>query len=167
MVKHSDKLWLAQCVGLALELAAVLHHTVFFRGNCMLNPFGRDYYWPVLRLWLSHDPSLYCAILAAVVVYVARLRLPNMLIWAAAGPVLIGFLPLLVWIWDVPFAGRPVCVHFHDAKFVVPLLGALRTSHIYALSVLLSLVLVLGRWGAALSFKATAHGHRVSNSETA
>ena len=56
-----DRRWVLLC-GLAyFPIAAILHHGVFFRSTCMLNPFGPDYSLDTLAHWLSNDPSPFVA----------------------------------------------------------------------------------------------------------
>jgi hypothetical protein len=45
----------------------------------------------------------------------------------------------------VPFAGRPICTCCHDGRWVVPLVGAVRTKHMYALGLVTFVVLLLAR----------------------
>jgi hypothetical protein len=52
-----------------------------------------------------------------------------------AAPVSFAFLPLTLYLWDIPFSGRVICRSLHDAQ---PVLGGfhMRTAYLYA-------------WGAA------------------
>lgn len=115
---------------LVLPFAAILHHAVFYRGMCMLNRFGPDYIPNVVHRWLVHDPSLWCAAGMAMLLYWASAPRARTIIVAF----LVGFLPLTVWIWDVPFLGRPICHCCHDGRLVLPVLGRIRSMHVYALS---------------------------------
>ena len=144
--------WRICCGANVLPIAAALHHVVFYRPSCMLNPFGADYTPTVVRDWLVRDPSLPWALALSLFVYVAGKRFA----WvrAAAAPVFLSFLPLTVWIWDIPFAGRVICDHFHDNKVRLPegLPGGstLGTRHFYVLGLLiyalfLPVVLLLAR----------------------
>jgi hypothetical protein len=41
------------------------------------------------------------------------------LIKILAACLLISFMPLALWIWDIPFTGRVICFHAHDDKLSV------------------------------------------------
>src|SRR5688500_19641679 len=68
---RAGRLWWALCCAAnVIPLTAALHHAVFFRPSCILNPAdygGADYTWPVIRGWLAHDPSLPAAVGLTVV----------------------------------------------------------------------------------------------------
>jgi hypothetical protein len=141
---HPGTRWKLACAALVIPFTAMLHHGVFVRSTCMLNNFGEDYSPSVVKLWLKADPSLPWAIVAAMVVFTLgnheRLRR-----WARASvpPFLVAFAPLSLWIWDVPFAGRPVCHHFHDNRLVLPgAHGAVRAPHIYGLGLVLFVLMM-------------------------
>jgi hypothetical protein len=123
--------WTTLCVLLVIPFTAVLHHAVFFRPTCMLNHFNAtDYNLEGLRLWLSGDPSLYVALVAALFVWFAGRRLDFVRLLAA--PFWVSFLPFSIWIWDIPGSGRLICRLCHDGRVVVPLLDlTVRTRHLY------------------------------------
>jgi hypothetical protein len=136
MKSASRGVWAVECALLAIPLAAIFHHAVFFRPTCMLNPFGPEYTPHVLAVWLASDPSLPLALLAAAGVFVLGLRPKLVAIRSWVPAFVIAFVPLSLWIWDVPFAGRPICTCCHDGRWIVPVLGAVRTKHMYALGLL-------------------------------
>jgi len=117
--------WSLICTALAATFTALFHHGWFFRSTCMLNDFGPDYRLDVLARWLSHDPSLLLGVLCALAVYGAGVRQPRLRPLALA--FVLAFLPLSLWVWDVPFAGRPICASLHDGNI------ALRGFHLWAL----------------------------------
>lgn len=123
--------WGTLCVLLVIPFTAVLHHAVFFRPTCMLNHFNAtDYNLEGLRLWLSGDPSLYVALVVAVLVWFAGRRLEFVRLLAA--PFWVSFLPFSIWIWDIPGSGRLICKLCHDGRVVLPLLDlTVRTRHLY------------------------------------
>ena len=123
--------WGTLCVLLVIPFTAVLHHAVFFRPTCMLNHFNAtDYNLEGLRLWLSGDPSLYVALVVAVLVWYAGRRLEFVRLLAA--PFWVSFLPFSIWIWDIPGSGRLICKLCHDGRVVLPLLDlTVRTRHLY------------------------------------
>jgi hypothetical protein len=154
--------WALQCAALCVPFAAVLHHAVFFRPTCMLNPFGPDYTPSVLAKWITHDPSLPVALLLAALVFVAGLRLSLARRWVPA--FLIAFAPLSLWIWDVPLAGRPICGCCHDGRLVLPGIGHVSSRHVYAFCLGLFAALLIGRWLATIASRAAARrsGSRTS-----
>jgi hypothetical protein len=81
-------------------------------------PSGAADYTPsqVVR-WLSLDPSLPVTIVLMIIVYLLGNRLRAIRLLAA--PVFISFLPLSLWIWDIPFTGRYICNHFHDDRLMI------------------------------------------------
>lgn len=95
-------------------ISALLHHAVFYRPTCMLNPFGEDYYIEVIIKWLSNDPSLFLALLISIFLYIlaGRVKLAH----SAVVALVIAFLPLAIWIWDIPYTGRVICDLLHDGK---------------------------------------------------
>lgn len=104
---------------LFLPFTAMLHHAVFFRPTCMLNPFGEDYTLAVMRVWLSQDPSPYLGLVAALGAFFVLRRFAWLTPYALA--FFFAFLPLSIWIWDIPFSGRVVCALFHDQKGPIPI----------------------------------------------
>jgi hypothetical protein len=116
---------------LALVLTAVAHHAIFYPHQCMLESFGADYSAPgVLAAWLSQDPSLPSAIAMTFVIFLAGEQFPSVKIFAAC--FFVSFLPLALWIWDIPFTGRFICVHAHDDRLKI--LGwPINSSHLYML----------------------------------
>ena len=114
---ETTKSWKILSVFLVIPFAAILHNALFYRTTCMLNPFGGAYYdVSVLLGWLSRDPSLPWAIVGATFVYHLGMRYEKVKILAA--PIFVSFLPLSLWIWDIPFTGRFICHHFHDDKLL-------------------------------------------------
>ena len=146
MFARIDKSWATQCAALTIPGTAIFHHAVFYRHNCLLNKFGEEYTLESVGLLLTRDPSLPCALLMAFITYqlgmhscfAKRVRL-------VALPFFLGFLPFSLWIWDIPFAGRPICNNWHDGRLLLPVVGPLRSVHVYALSMLLTAALTLLR----------------------
>lgn len=133
----SSTWWIAICIATVIPTVAVLHHLIFYRPTCLLNPFGPDYYLPVIAAWLSRDPSLPWAIVAMVCTYF----IGNTIFWVRVlvAPVFLSFLPLSIWIWDIPFSGRFICTHFHDGRVVLAQGFHLTTRYFYALGLVLYL----------------------------
>ena len=133
--------WGTLCVLLVIPFTAVLHHAVFFRPTCMLNSFrprgeqATDYTLEAMRLWLSSDPSLYLAVVTAVLVWFAGRRLQFVRVLAA--PFWVSFLPFSIWIWDIPGSGRLICKLCHDGRVILPVLDlTVRTRHLYLVGIL-------------------------------
>lgn len=119
----------ALCV---LPLTAVLHHAVFYRPRCIFTPIDD------VRLWLLRDPSLPYAVLVVLALW--RL-VPEDL----ARRFFLAFLPLAVWLWDIPFTGRFVHRTMHDGRLQVG--GVIvHTHHVYALCALLFAGSFIPRW---------------------
>lgn len=124
--------WRALCALNVIPLTAIAHHAVFYRPRCMLNDFGPEYTLDVVGQWLYRDPSLPWAILVTLAIYRAGLRWQA--VRMAAAPLFLAFLPLSLWIWDIPFSGRWICHHGHD-KRPFPGLGiVIRTRYLYLLA---------------------------------
>lgn len=137
-----NKPWAAQCAALVIPYTAAWHHMVFYRPTCLLNPFGPEYNWETVSTILMRDPSLAWALLTAIVTYFAGLHARiGRLVQLAALPVFIGFIPVSLWVWDIPFAGRPICRHWHDGKLVLPLLGTMRGTYLYVFGLAVSALL--------------------------
>jgi hypothetical protein len=130
--------WKLLAAALVIPLTAVWHHAVFYSPRCMLNDFGPDYTPDVVATWLARDPSLPWAMMTALVIYGLgnRWRLVRVL----AAPAFLAFLPLAVWIWDIPFTGRIVCDWGHDKK--APLGFVMRTRYLYLAGALIYVVLL-------------------------
>ena len=56
-------------------------------------------------------------------------------------PIFLSFLPLSIWIWDIPFSGRYICSNFHDAQVMIAGVIPLTTKYFYALGIVLYLAL--------------------------
>ncbi|MFP8878630.1 MAG: hypothetical protein VCE43_03755 [Myxococcota bacterium] len=113
-----DRHWGAVCFLAVFPLTAILHNSVFFPATCILNAFGQwgdDYTsLQLLRMWLLRDPALWIGFLLAHVAYHAGIRRPVWRLLLAA--FLVAFLPLTVWIWDIPFTDRVICYSMHDGR---------------------------------------------------
>lgn len=139
---NSAHYWFILSISLAIPLGAVFHHALFYRPTCMLNPFGEAYYISsVLLAWLSTDPSLPWAIVLSTFIYNTGKRYPGLKIYVA--PVFIAFLPLSIWIWDIPFTGRFICDHFHDAKLTIFGKYVFQTRYLYAFGLIVYLLLLV------------------------
>lgn len=105
-------------------LTAVLHHAVFYRPTCILNHFGEDYYPAVVLDWLTRDPSPWIAAVLTAALWFAARRWRWLNRWSLA--FVLAFLPLTIWIWDIPFSGRVICDLGHDGRWPI------RTLYLYA-----------------------------------
>lgn len=123
--------WRLVCVLALLPIAAIAHHAVFFRATCMLNPFGPGYDLATIQFWLSSDPSLLVASVAALALYFVGRR-SEPLRWLALCFV-IAFMPLALWIWDIPGTGRMICMHLHDSRVLLGEDLPLKSRHLYLL----------------------------------
>ena len=136
-----DKLrWPWICALLIFPVAAVMHHAVFFPRMCMLNLYRADYH-EAAALWLSTDPSPYAAVAIASLTYLAGRRWPALK--TLVPPLVIATIPLSVWIWDIPFAGRPIHHHLHDGRWQLPLIGPARSLYFYVLAIALYVPLAM------------------------
>ena len=131
----NQRWWAVMPLLLSIPLTAILHHLVFFRPTCILNNFGPDYTPRVLLSWVEKDPSPYLGLLLATIIWwVGRTRA---FVRRAAAAFLVAFAPLSIWIWDVPFSGRVICLNFHDGR--VPI----HSRHLYLLGAALFAGLLL------------------------
>lgn len=136
-----DKRWAAQCVALFFPFTAAFHHAYFVSPTCMLNPIGPDYTPATLAKLVLQDPSIGWGCFAALVTYLLGFNaVLGRLVRAGAIPLFIGFLPLSLWVWDIPFAGRPICMHWHDGKLVLPVIGHLRGTYLYWFGIAITLL---------------------------
>lgn len=123
--------WTLLCILQVIPLTAIWHHAVFYRPRCMLNDFGPEYTADIVAKWLSRDPSLPWAILCAIVIYAAGRRWEWMQMLAA--PFFLAFIPLSLWIWDIPFTDRWICHHGHDKRPFPGLEIVIPTRYLYML----------------------------------
>ncbi|MGD9648344.1 MAG: hypothetical protein AB7U73_21720 [Pirellulales bacterium] len=138
--------WRTNSLLLVIPFTAAFHHAIFYRPTCMLNSFrpggeqATDYTAEATWLWLTGDPSLYLGIVAAVLVWVAGRRTG----WVRrlAAPVFVSFLPLSVWIWDIPGSGRWICHTCHDGR--LSLVGHVIRSRDLYLAGIAAYLLLLG-----------------------
>jgi hypothetical protein len=142
--RWKSPLWGLVALLTTIPIAAVFHHAIFFRPTCMLNYFGADYHFDVILGWLRNDPSLPLAIVVAIVVWVTGIYRPQIRVWAAS--FVIVFIPLSIWIWDIPFTGRVICGTFHDGRTWI------HTRHLYLLGIVLwiPVALLLRRQGKGM-----------------
>lgn len=133
--------WRAVCIASVIPIAAILHNRVFWTSTCMLNPFGADYTPSVVHDWLLRDPSLPWAIVLCVLAWSVGRIYPSIKLLVA--PIFASFLPLSVWLWDIPFTGRYICHHFHDNRVQFAPGMPLSSKDFYALGALLYLLFFL------------------------
>ncbi len=153
--------WKAACVASIFPLAALLHHGVFYQTTCMLNPFGHDYTLQVISLWLANDPSLPVAVLMALMGYQLGNRYRGLRVLMI--PFLIAFAPLAIWVWDIPFTARFVCMNWHDEAVMLADGMPLKGRHFYFLGAALYSVVIAGRLhGAALPWAESARSTAAS-----
>jgi hypothetical protein len=124
-------------------ISAILHHLVFRRHSCILNMVGPDYYPSVIVRWAKADPSPWIALAAAIAVslFASKRSVLRSWIWGF----LFAFLPLSVWLWDIPFTGGFVCRTLHDGRSEV------RSWHLYLFAAVAVLPLALLFDGRRLS----------------
>lgn len=104
-------------LGSFFPLTAVFHHAIFYQPTCILNNFGPDYTFEVLAIWLKADPSPYVALILALAVFVVVMYYPALRVALLA--FIIATIPLSIWIWDIPFTGRIVCMWGHDGRSII------------------------------------------------
>ena len=109
--------WPIVCSLNFFPIAAFLHNAVFFYPSCMLVQFGPDYDFQTIGRWLAQDPSAPWALAISLALYGLGLSQP--LVRKAAAPIWLAFLPLSIWIWDIPFTGRIIRRSFHDGRLIV------------------------------------------------
>jgi hypothetical protein len=136
--------WQVACLALIVPLTAIIHQAVFFPQMCMLNEIGPDYTPEVIASWLSIDPSLPLAAVLAVLFYLLSSRFRSLRAFLI--PFLIGFAPLSVWIWDIPFTERAICEAMHERQIVFPGGGYLRSLHLYILGAIIFGALSIRSW---------------------
>lgn len=125
--EYREAWWKTVCFAFIVPVAAVIHNTLVFPRNCMLNPFGPDYTLDVTMAWLRGDPSLPWAVVIGLIIY--RSGKSRRWIRLLTAPVFVAFLPLSVWVWDIPFTHRIVCALFHDGRLIAS--GGLRLRSLY------------------------------------
>jgi hypothetical protein len=113
-LKSADRIWKLTAVLTFFPIAAILHNRVFSTHLCILNLIGDDYTPSVLASWLRSDPSPWLALVASVGAYFLGNWKKAIRAWGAA--FVVAFLPLSVWLWDIPFTGRVVCRVLHDGR---------------------------------------------------
>jgi hypothetical protein len=110
---------------------------------CIMNKIGPDYTVETIKRWLSIDPSLPLAVAFALVALVAGMRWT----WVRSivAPAIVASIPLVVWIWDIPFTGRIICDSFHDGRLRI---GSTRitTPWVYCLSAVLYVFLMIRKF---------------------
>ena len=121
--------WLALCTATVIPVTATLHNGLFYRAMCMLNKLGPDYSLQTISKLLSRDPSLPWAIVLMTALYAVGKHLSW--IKTLAAPIFFSFLPISIWVWDIPFSGRTICAHFHDGQFALTKGVALNSKHLY------------------------------------
>ena len=135
--------WPVACTLSVIPLTAFLHHAVFYPHTCILDPFGPDYVPSVMYKWLSRDPSLPWSIIIMASAYAVGNRHDRFRLFIL--PVFISFLPLSLWVWDIPFTNRTICSHFHSGRLVIfdEILITRRYFYLFGFVVWLSFVISL------------------------
>jgi len=124
--------WLISCVVLMIPVAAIAHHAIFYHSVCMIKPFDEmGYTYNGVSLWLRRDPSLYMAGLLSMLTYSVGLRIPSIRILVVV--FIVSFIPLTVWIWDIPFSSRWICRTAHDGRMMLAEGVPLKSRHFYLL----------------------------------
>ncbi len=129
--RNIDWRWALICGAAFFPVAAILHHAVFYATTCMLNPFGLEYSASTVAIWLSKDPSP--SVAAVLILGLHRWGRSFRLLHSILAVFAIAFLPLALYVWDIPGTGRWICDHFHDLKFALPGGMPLRGRHLYFL----------------------------------
>lgn len=112
--------WRVTCLLSLLPIAAVVHNVVLpgTRTTCMLNNLGApDWRIDVIVDWLRRDPSLFIA--AAFMALVYKLGLRSGTLRALVAPGFVSSILYSLWIWDIPFTGRVVCMTMHDNRLLL------------------------------------------------
>ena len=114
-----NKRWWRMCLAASVvPFAAMLHHLVFYRPTCMLNSFGAaDWFDTQVIDWFMRDPSLAWALV--LVLSLTLLAQRYVMSRVLLAPLFVAFLPLSIWVWDIPLTGRIICATFHDERFQV------------------------------------------------
>jgi 4-amino-4-deoxy-L-arabinose transferase-like glycosyltransferase len=112
----------------------------------MMNPFNKigytfGYTSKGVSVWLTRDPSLYLAVILSMLTYRIGIRIPEIRMLVAA--FVVSFLPLTIWIWDIPFTDSMVCLTFHDANVFLAEGVPLKSRHVYLLCMALFGLLML------------------------
>ena len=126
--------WRAACAISVIPITAILHHAFFYHTRCMLIPFGPDYTLEVISLWLANDASLPVAILLALAGYQLGNRFRGLRMLMI--PFIVAFIPVSLWVWDIPFSGRVICMTLHDHRFMLADGVPLKGRHLYLFGVL-------------------------------
>jgi len=140
--RHEVAFWRVHCALLVVPFTAALHNIVFRRQTCMLKDFGERYTDPAtLQRWLTHDPSLPLAALACVAAYALGQRFD--FVKLVLLPVNLAFVPMSIWVWDLPFTDRIVCRLAHDGRALLAPGVPLRSRHLHALGLVATALFVL------------------------
>ena len=123
----SQVYWRVICALCVIPLTAILHHAVFYPHTCILDPFGPEYTPAIAVKWLSRDPSLPWSIIVMTSTY--HLGNHHDRFNILVSPAFISFVPLSLWVWDIPFTKRIICRHFHGGRLMV--LGDISISRRY------------------------------------
>lgn len=102
----------------------------------MLNPHqATDYSFEAIAWLITNDPSIALGFAVTAMVSTAGVRFSQLRVWVFA--FVFAFLPLTIWLWDIPATGRFVCEHFHDGR------AHIRSAHLYAVGIAAFLIIVL------------------------
>jgi hypothetical protein len=112
--------WRVMCLLSVIPVAAAYHNVVLpaTRSTCMLNPLHMpDWNLQSIYMFLTSDPSLLLAIASMGIVYALGLRIGT--IRALVAPAFVSSILYSLWIWDIPFTGRLICLTIHDNRLLL------------------------------------------------
>jgi hypothetical protein len=139
--KESRLYWIILCSLSVIPLTAILHHALFYSHTCILDPFGPEYTPAVVHKWLSRDPSLPWSICIMAFAFYIGSHYPWFKILVS--PAFVSFLPLSLWVWDIPYTERYICRHFHGGRLKIFGDIPLTRRYFYIFGLLVYLVFVI------------------------
>ena len=147
---QTTRSWRLVCIAAYLPLLTLWHHVVFFRPQCVLNPLSADDYTlqSVTKL-LTTNPAVYVAGVTCIACYYLGNRLMHYRFLLVL--FCIAFAPLTLWIVDIPFTERFICMTLHDDRIMLFADTPLRSRHFYLLGAALFTGLFFRYRGRVLS----------------